>query len=204
MEEISKIWGKANKNDRHIIDGLTKDKIERQINNYNEYYIKYIPQDKITTALDWGCGGGLLAKELKRFCDEVHGVDVSKDSIASCTKYAPDTKLHFLEGSPADLELPNVDLVLANAIVWHFPGLEYFKTVVNKWVSLSPKYIAFNTKKSETTKETYNYSKEFIAALHLADSDVENIFEEYGYTLLNKTVPGNTVVPSTHFIFERL
>lgn len=204
MEKLNEIWGNANKNDRHIISGLSQDKIKRHINNFENLYIKFIDKSEVKTALDWGCGGGLLSKKLGEFCDEVHGVDISKDSIENCSKYAPKTKLHLFNGDPTTLDLPKVDMVLANAIVWHFPSLEYFKTVVDKWVSLEPKFITFNTKKTETTKETSNYEKDFIAALFLSDADVESIFTDHGYTLVNKSVPNNTILPSTHFVFKKI
>ena len=204
MEKISNVWGEANKNDRHIIDGLADDKKKRHINNFEQLYLTHISTDEVSIALDWGCGGGLLAKELAKFCSEVHGVDVSKDSITNCSNYAPETKLHLYSGDPSELELPNVDLVLANAIVWHFPTLEYFKSVVKKWASLSPKYIIFNTKKSDTTRETDNYEKDFLHALFLSDSDVEKILKEHGYVVKNKEVPNNTVVPSTYYTFEKV
>ena len=75
-------------------------------------------------SLDWGCGGGLLTKELQKFSKEVHCVDVSKKSIKSCISYSNPTKTYLLDVSPLDLDLPQVDLVLANAIVWHFPSLK--------------------------------------------------------------------------------
>ena len=203
MGKITNVWNKASQNDRHIIKGLELNKQKRHIGNFNMYYMKYLPKEEIKTALDWGCGGGLLAKELAKFCSEVHGVDVSQDSIDNCSEYAPETQLHLYSGDPSELTLPEVDLVLANAIVWHFPTLDYFISVLDKWVSLSPTYIAFNTKKSDETKEADNYQKDFLRALFLSDADVENLLKERGYEVINKTVPNNTVVPSTYFTFKK-
>ena len=153
--------------------------------------------------MDWGCGGGLLSKELKNFSKNVYGVDVSTHSLKMCNEYASPTKTFLLTNGPLEIDLPNVDLILANAIVWHFPTLDYFKQVIDKWVELNPKYIVFNTKKKEKTIETENYSVNFLNALYLKDSDVIGLFKDKGYTLVTSNVPNNTKQPSTYFVFKK-
>lgn len=204
MINLNDYWDNIDLNNRHIIKGLTKEKIKRHINNFKNLYINHIDINKVNSSLDWGCGGGLLSKELKKISNKVYCVDISKHSIESCKKYAKPTEIFLLEDNILDIELPQVDLILANAIVWHFPTYEYFKNVVDKWVTLNPKYIAFNSKKSNKTTETNNYKNEFLNALFLKDKDVIELFKSKNYLLKSKVVPKNTVKPSTYFVFQKL
>lgn len=197
-------WDNVDFGNRHITTSLTHEKRDRHIDNFNNLYIKHLDTSKVNSSLDWGCGGGLLSKELKKISNKVYCVDVSKHSIHSCKEYANPTETFLLEDNITDIALPQVDLILANAIVWHFPTYEYFKNVVDKWVTLNPKYIAFNSKKSDKTTETNNYKKEFLNALFLKDKDVIELFKSKNYLLKSKVVPNNTVKPSTYFVFEKL
>jgi len=204
MDRLNHIWEKQSFNNRHIVEGLSSDKKKRHITNFNNYYINFVDTDKIEASLDWGCGGGLLTKELKKFSTNVYCVDISEHSLSSCVSYANPTKAILLNTDPLSVEIPNVDLILANAIVWHFPTLDYFKKVINKWLDLSPKYIAFNTKSSSKTTETENYEKDFLNALFLNDDDTIELFESRGCKLLSKTLATNTSVPSTYFVFTTI
>lgn len=204
MKKLNSIWEKQDLNNRHIVHGLSNPKKSRHINNFNKYYIHFIDKDEVESSLDWGCGGGLLSKELKKFSSNVYGVDVSEHSLNNCMEYANPTKTFLLSSDPSKIDLPKVDLILANAIVWHFPTLEYFKEVINKWVDLSPKYIAFNTKSAPITKETDDYDKNFLNALFLKDEYVIEIFKNKGYKLKSMIAATNTSVPSSYFVFTIL
>ena len=203
MELLNNLWEKENGDMRHIVSSLSKAKIKRHIENYKNYFLKFINTDEVNISLDWGSGGGLLSKELLLFSNEVHCVDVSQHSIENCIKYASPTKTYLLKDSPSALKLPKVDLVLANAIVWHFPTLKYFEEVISKWVTLSPKYILFNTKRSKTTRETSNYKKDILQALHHNDDDVINLLKTKGYDLVSNIISKNTRVPLTYFVFKK-
>lgn len=204
MENLNEIWESQDLNMRHIVEGLSKGKQKRHISNFNNYYVKHINTRKIKKSLDWGCGGGLLTKELQKFSKKVYCVDVSKKSIKSCIDYTNPTKTYLLDGSPLDLNLPQVDLVLANAIVWHFPSLQYFKNVISKWVELNPKYIVFNTKSRSETSETKDYANDILNGLILNDNDVVDLFKPNNYKPISQSSASNTILPSTYFVFEKV
>lgn len=203
MVDLNKHWESVDHSNRHITNVMSEGFKDKHLNNFKKYYLEYIDTNKVTSSLDWGCGGGLLSKELKKFSKNVYVVDVSTHSLKMCNEYASPTKTFLLIDSPLKIDLPNVDLILANAIVWHFPTLDYFKQVIDKWVELNPKYIVFNTKKKEKTVETKNYSVNFLNALYLKDSDVIDLFKDKGYTLITSNVPNNTKQPSTYFVFKK-
>jgi len=182
MDRLNHIWEKQSFNNRHIVEGLSSDKKKRHITNFNNYYINFVDTDKIEASLDWGCGGGLLTKELKKFSTNVYCVDISEHSLSSCVSYANPTKAILLNTDPLSVEIPNVDLILANAIVWHFPTLD----------------------SSSKTTETENYEKDFLNALFLNDDDTIELFESRGCKLLSKTLATNTSVPSTYFVFTTI
>lgn len=204
MKILNELWEKEDLNMRHIIEGLSKDKQKRHISNFNNHYVKHIDIKKIKKSLDWGCGGGLLTKELQKFSKEVHCVDVSEKSIKSCIDYTNPTKTYLLNISPLDLDLPQVDLILANAIVWHFPSLQYFKDVISKWVELNPKYIVFNTKSISKTVETKDYANDILNGLKLNDNDVVGLFKPNNYKLISQVRASNTGNPSTYFVFKKI
>ena len=56
MIDLNKHWDGVDLNNRHIIKGLRKGKIERHIGNFNKFYIKHIDTDDINSSLDWRCG----------------------------------------------------------------------------------------------------------------------------------------------------
>ena len=205
--DLKKHWSGVNTNWRHIVTSIPQAKQKRIIYNFYNYFLNELPKDDIHFAVDWGCGGGLLTKELKTFT-QVLALDICEDSLNSCKEFAaPD----FAELVPNDLlkfeyNYNNVDMLLAHAIVWHFPTLEYFKDVIDIWTNkIKAKYIAFNTKKLDKKgfSQVHNYKKNFLQALYLNDKFVIELFKGQGYSLLSSTVVTTGLQPQTYFVFKR-
>ena len=140
--ELKLHWDKVKPAWRHIISNIDNGKKERIVYNFNEYFIKPL-QASISSSLDWGCGGGLLTKELKKL-SKVSVVDISKDSIDNCIRYAnPDYKQLIPDNLDEFIwKGDKIDFIMCHALVWHYPSLDYFKQVLKIWSSLKPKYIA--------------------------------------------------------------
>jgi len=205
---LSNHWNKVSNSWRHIISDITKDKKSRLISDYNKYFIENINIKGCSTALDWGCGGGLLTKELqKHFTTSV--VDISKHSLDECEKYC---NPHYSQIVPSNIDDfiwngKNVDFILCHALVWHFPSLDYFKKVLSIWSKLSPKYIALNIKSIEGQDfiESSNYQKNYLQALLLSVDKIESLFNGIGYSLVFKkskeTVKKQTL---TFLVFKKI
>lgn len=203
---LKKHWEAQSTTDRHIVTPKADKKWHnRLLNNLDNYTLNYINKSKVKTVLDWGCGGGLLSKQLKNDF-HVSSVDISEDSLNNCIKYAsPD----YYQLVPIDIDTfkwggGNIDFVHCHALVWHFPTLEYFQKVINIWDKLSPNYIAFNTKPTKDDyKEVKNYSRDFLSALRLNDDFVIDLLDKKQYKVINqeKVTTGKTV--QTYFVFGK-
>lgn len=201
--DLQNHWEGVKKEWRHIVNTMDNDKVNKTINNFNKHYISHVNTEDVEYSVDWGCGGGLLSKQLKKF-SKVISIDISTDSLENCKKYARPYKAILIK-EPEDVIIEEkVDLVFANAIVWHFPSLEYFERVLDIWYGLSPKYIVFNTKRSDEVEEVKNYNREYLSALKLSDKWVEEKMKQNGYEVVKKSLPGNTAVKSTHYVFKKI
>jgi len=190
---------------RHLLSNLPKWKVKRIISNFNNYFVNNLPMEKINFAIDWGCGGGVLTNELKKVTS-VLALDICEDSLSNCVKYANPDRAELLPNSLCDFKYNygKADLILAHAVVWHFPTLEYFKQVVDIWTNdIQATYIAFNTKK--ITKQNFvqatNYKNDFLDALLLKDEFVIDLFNSKGYSLLFSGTFNRKPKPQTYFIF---
>lgn len=206
MTDLKNHWGLVREQWRHIPASMDDNKKNRIIYNFNQYMFPVINWNNVYVGLDWGCGGGVLTKELKKIVHKVFVADICEDSLNKCQQYAcPDKKIVI----PGDLSefkyrLESPDFILAHAIVWHFPSLTYFKKVLDIWASLAPDYIALNTKKIEKEcVETANYKRNFLNALLMGDKLVISLFKERGYDLKLSNVVTTGLQPQTYFVFYR-
>ena len=176
---------------------------KRLIFNFNEYFTNPIGEEHIKSSLDWGCGGGLLTKELSSF-SQTSVLDISEDSLKECEVYARPYYKQLISNNLEEFVwdgLP-VDLILCHALVWHFPTLDYFKQIVNIWKKINPKYIAFNIKTiGEGIKETENYSTQFLQALTQSEKSTEEIMKGVGYKVNSKNLIKTGVQPQTYYTF---
>jgi 2-polyprenyl-3-methyl-5-hydroxy-6-metoxy-1,4-benzoquinol methylase len=160
----------------------------------------------VQVALDWGCGGGILTKELGVFAKTI-AADICKDSLENCKIYASPDHVCLIPNDLSEFKytLPKPDLILAHAIVWHFPSLEYFKTVLGIWADINPRYIALNTKKLSGKRFTQadNYTKNFLNALCFSDALVIELFNGAQYSLLSSIEVTTGAQPQTYFVFQR-
>ena len=174
-------WNKVNDGWRHIVSEIKNDKISFIVNNYEELFIRHIDTTIINTSLDWGCGGGLLTKELKKFSTAC-AIDISDKSLLECVKYANPTYSQALPNNLSDFNWngPKIDFILCHALVWHFPNILYFKEVLENWKKIDPIYIAFNTKptKEKNYIEEPDYKKGYLNALRISDKYTIKLLED--------------------------
>jgi hypothetical protein len=130
--------------------------------------------------MDWGCGGGLLAKMLP-YSVNLHLVDLVNHSLDSAEKYIgrPINKIKLNEIEEFDTNLPQIDLLWCYSVIHHFPDIEYFKKVCAKWNEIKPKRITIKTKFWKKAKEAGKYEDGFLDALILSKQDLLNQFPGY-------------------------
>jgi 2-polyprenyl-6-hydroxyphenyl methylase/3-demethylubiquinone-9 3-methyltransferase len=91
------------------------------------------------TALDIGCGGGLVAEPIARMGGEVTAVDVDANAIAAARTHAGERELHidYRVGAAEDLvaEGGRFDIVLALEIVEHVADRDAFLAMLGSLVA---------------------------------------------------------------------
>lgn len=206
MTNLKEHWGQVRAQWRHISTSMNGSKKERIVGNFHQYIAPKMHWDDINVCLDWGCGGGVLSKELKKMAEKVIVADICTHSLDKCQEFAaPDAQIVIPnELSKFEYTHENPDFILAHAIVWHFPSVMYFKEVMDIWSQLGPKYIALNTKTTgKDFIETSDYQKGFLNALLLGDEFVINLFGERGFKLISSKTVTTGLQPQTYFVFEK-
>lgn len=203
--KLKEHWNKIPASWRHVASHVPEDKKQRIYRNWNDLIKANLPWDEVKNVVDWGCGGGLLSKVMVDEGKNVLSVDVSEKSLKACELYAKPQQKYL---APNRLENFNyefkADLVLAHAVVWHFPNEKYFQDVIKLWIEkFSPKYIAFNTKQlpSGTFKEAKEYKDDFLNALILNNDHVVKLMKPY--KLVSAKNGETKTIPQTYFVFKR-
>jgi len=101
---------------------------------------KFIQELKQKTALEWGCGGGAIARTLCGRFSKVYGVDISHASVDECERqirelgHANFVKLPVPSASPeailSEIERASVDFVVSIGVFQHFPSKPYTRRVL--------------------------------------------------------------------------
>jgi ubiquinone/menaquinone biosynthesis C-methylase UbiE len=91
--------------------------------HYHDLVLRSVPP-RCRRALDVGCGQGLLARRLAACCQEVIGIDIDRDTLASAKAAAhSDNGVTFIAGDVMTHPLPDdsFDLITAVATLHHLP-----------------------------------------------------------------------------------
>ena len=168
---------------KHFSDYMSEEKINFTIDRVTECLFNFINFDEVSVAIDWGCGGGILSKELIKYCD-VALIDISQESLDEAESYIKNNIVHRQTIEDTDnftYNGPKVDLIFSNAVIHHFPSYGYFAKVRDIWISLSPKFIAVQIKQDDKMKENEAYFDEnnFLDGLILNANEFANEFKGY-------------------------
>ena len=179
---------------------------KRIFSRVKKHILDKINFDEIVTTMDWGCGGGLFAKEISKHSN-LCLMDISKSSLENALNYIGEgkNKVVYTKLLPDNIESfsykgPNV----SNEVIQHFPSLEYFKKVIKIWEIIQPKIIAFQVKLDNKTKESVNYEKNYLNGLRFKEEEVIEYFIGLGFQLVskeyNRTKKGDTKLG--YYIFK--
>ncbi|EAQ28245.1 3-demethylubiquinone-9 3-methyltransferase [Erythrobacter sp. NAP1] len=89
------------------------------------------------SALDIGCGAGLVCEPLARLGAEVTGVDAAADNVAAASAHAEASGLdiRYMAGEVAGLDIGTFDLVTALEVIEHVADKEAFLSDVTQRVA---------------------------------------------------------------------
>lgn len=174
----NQFWDQVSKGHKHFVDHLPQSKQKRLIDRFQAHGIGQLNTAEIQTTLDWGCGGGLLAKIASTF-SEVILLDISEDSLQEALRYlAPLEPRTILFDSEVDPEL-QVDLLICYDVIHHFSSYEYWQQIAKTWIDIGPRFISMHAKIGVETNSAENYQEEYLNGLILTQEDFIYPFENY-------------------------
>jgi 2-polyprenyl-3-methyl-5-hydroxy-6-metoxy-1,4-benzoquinol methylase len=193
MDNLKEFWEKVPTKWRHFTTGknvLTSEKSKRIINRVEKHLFDNVDFNVIKNSLDWGCGGGLLSRELADKCN-VNIVDISPTSLENATSFLEGKEFGETILIPNDItnfvyEGEEIDLIFSNEVIQHFPTIEYFNSVINIWKDISPTYFALQIKMDKKTTECKNYKNDFLNGLRFKEEDFIDVFSKIGYNVTYK------------------
>lgn len=188
--ELVKFWSNIDEEQKHFIDKLSIKKKNLIINRVERWLFDYVDFSTIKTALDWGCGGGLLTKELLKHGCETYILDILPESTAQVKEHFSVKRSYVLKDLQDYDFIESIDLILCHAVIYHFPSLDYWNEVLKIWFKMKPEYILIQiktAKQDEEQSKPYNDANYAISLL-LNKEKVKDIFKENGYFCVNCTI----------------
>ena len=185
-KRLSNHWNtKVSKGHRHFknVQNAHKDKLFTQ--RFTTHLLNQVDiVNEVGYAWDWGCGGGMLSKMLAEKNVNITMFDVSESSLIEAKRYVETyhQAVHVTD-HPDKLswdEFQAPDLIACYHVVWHFPGLAYFKALTKHWLNAAPRYIGISAKIGELSEYTTdNYTSDtFYRALIIPKATLIEAFED--------------------------
>jgi len=185
MKELTKLWDKkATKSHKHFSKHVKGYKLKEFQDRFQKHVLNQLNFSKINTALDWGCGGGILAKEMSKHC-QVTLADLSKESLDEAIRYiGKPLKQIVVSDNWNELAKINVDLILCYDVIHHFPSIAYWKQVASTWNKIGPKFIAARIKVKPKISENKDYfeGRNYLDGLFLNKKEIQEAFPGYSIT----------------------
>jgi len=214
--KLSNFWeNKVVKSDKHFVETLPQEKIDRMKNRVDEFILSKLDFAKIKTAIDWGCGGGLFAKIISEKTNVILA-DISKESLEKAEKYINKKNINkiLIPDNLDTLTIPNqeIDFVFSHTVIHHFPSLEYWHQIFDIWTKkIKPKYFGLQIKIGDNTSERDDYYKDknYLNALYLNENEFVTMFEKSGYKKINagykinKYKNPDLIMKVGYFVFEK-
>lgn len=173
----NEFWDNIPKGHKHFVGSMGKEKLKRLANRFRRHTIRQLDNIPIIKTLDWGCGGGHLAKIISNF-SEVILLDISEDSLQEALRYlAPLKPQTILFNNTTKIEF-KPDLLVCYDVIHHFSSYEYWLRITKIWAKTGPKFIAMHAKIGTETRATDSYA-DYIDALILSQDDFLDPFEDY-------------------------
>lgn len=210
MEELKTFWEGLAPGDKHLTEkkGWAEFIFSELISRIKE---------PIHSVVDWGPGGGWVAKQFDP-STFIRLVDIVQESLDAATQRLRNdgfTKIsqYLIPPNVGINNLPGVrdiDVLMCMLVINHFPNLAYYKQVAEVWKSLKPKYIIIHQRNTPQTVESSNfvdYQKHYGSGLTLSTEDARDPFllkyNELYHTLESSTFGKWNTPGYEFFIFKR-
>lgn len=168
------------KGHKHFTDVMPEEKKKLLVKRFQDHVVDQLAsQDAkhtIKTTLDWGCGGGLIAKIIAEF-SEIILLDISQESLQKTTDYiapiVPNDSILY-DGTAVTA---NVDMIVCYSVIHHLVDLKTWHKIVANWKTIKPKFLAIQTKIGGLTKQNPDYRMNYTDSLILSKKDFIGPFE---------------------------
>lgn len=219
MKELESIWKNVSRNWRHLEENSSN--VQNNI-NYIENYLKKYNHD-IKTLLDWGPGGGFLAKKINEYkkLKKIEFVDVVDDHFSSIKNIFDnfDLEIYFTKYDNQKLSFIDIDLFLAFSVIYHFPSKSYADDLLDNWINVvCPKYFLIrniftnestwendieNMKKGTNYLRGVVYNEEEFKQKFLKNYDIIEIFGMKTNIKNPGNLPSNIKTHANIMLFEK-
>lgn len=168
---------KVAKGHKHFATHMTNEKKNRLLNRFNKHLINNIDLSKINSAIDFGCGGGLLSKTIP-INIKLTLVDISTNSLREAKRYL-NRSVELIQVSDIDdfeINFDSPDLLWCYSMIHHLPSIKEWNKLVKLWLKIKPKVIGLQTKVGKLTVAAKDYKNLFFDGLILTKSDFVDCF----------------------------
>jgi trans-aconitate methyltransferase len=204
MLNLKDFWtNEASRGSKHFANELSSVKKKRIKQRFQENLLDIVDLDNVKTAIDWGCGGGLLAKLLPSEIN-LHLLDISDECMERSEAYIGKKCNYLPISDPQTFKAPeeSIDLLWCYAVIHTMPSLDYYRQIVSIWEEIGPKRIAIQTKVNKQDQIAEDYEQDYLNALVLSKNSLLEPFQNYAieYEKLER-IPASWNL--THLILRR-
>lgn len=179
--DLVKFWEEdVAKGHKHYANELSSVKKRRLRDRFKKHCLDLVDWDSVNFAVDWGCGGGLLAKMIPESV-KLLLVDISQEAVYRARDYVKRDVEIEQQTDPATFRYnyPQADLLWCYSVIHNFPSISYWEHVVELWDEIAPKQIAIQTKIGDETREATDYAENYYDGLVLTKKDLVEPFKNY-------------------------
>ena len=152
------------------------------------------------TALEWGCGGGAIARPLCESFFTVYGIDISRASLIECerrmTKLGHKNFVHIPFAAPnpenvlQDVASASVDLIISVGVFQHFPSKRYTRRVLGimekilKLDGYALLQVRYDDGSPKVRQKDRDYARNVIYMTSFAPEEFADMLSEVGLCVL--------------------
>ena len=140
MNKWNKVWNRvAIKNKDKSLFEISGYKLHKDVaNDISDYIDTELYPQGAEKLLEVGCGSGALLTYFENKCDNIYGIDFSKEMIKIAREKLPYAKLNQTEANNLSIYQDGYfDKIFSYSVFQYFPSIEYGMQVVEEIVRIS-------------------------------------------------------------------
>lgn len=172
---------------KHFANEMSSVKKRRIRDRFQKNALDHLDLDAIHTAIDWGCGGGLLTKMIPDHVD-ITLVDISQESLHRTVAYTGrDLKMiQITDPATLQIDFKQPDLMWCYGMIYNLTSLKDWRELANLWNEFVPKTIALQAKTAKSVIEAEDYFETFYDGLILTKKELLAPFQNYELAYYNR------------------